>query len=167
MSDWREELRQQLADGGRIAVLGAGSVLCGDDAAGMLVIDYLREQAQEDTALLLCAGSTAPENFTGEIKRFAPQHLLVVDAAYIGREPGAIQIITADAIHGAGFSTHMLPFPLMLDYLRAHLDCSVTVIGVQPRCTDFGADAGAEVTAAARLLAATILELLGKGAAKA
>ncbi|MEG1662287.1 MAG: hydrogenase maturation protease, partial [Clostridiales bacterium] len=117
---WRTQLQEMVPAGVPIAVLGVGSVLCGDDAAGMEVIARL-EQYDLPGRILLCAGSTAPENFTGVIKKFAPTYLIVIDAAYMEKPPGTIAIIPAEAIDGMGFSTHMLPMSVMLNYLRQEL----------------------------------------------
>ena len=88
--------------------------------------------------LLLIAGSTAPENFTGVIKDFAPDKLFIVDAAYVGGLPGEVKVIPAAEISGVSFSTHMLPLPVMLKYLAAELPCDVIFIGIQPKSTEHG-----------------------------
>ena len=47
MSHWSLDLQKLLKNSHRIAVLGAGSELCGDDAAGMLVAHKLKEIADD------------------------------------------------------------------------------------------------------------------------
>ncbi len=143
-------ITEKLAASQRPAVLGVGSVLKGDDAAGMLLAEKLKGRAP--TAMLVMAGSTAPENFTGVIKEYSPDTLFIVDAAKMGQKAGQIQLIDTTDIAGATFSTHMLPLPLMLDYLKAETGCAVVCIGIEPKTTEFGVEVCAEVNEAVERL---------------
>lgn len=153
--NWREQLQPRLRSVRRLAVLGAGSVLCGDDAAGMLLAERLQAHPRHD--LLALAGSTAPENFTGQIKDFAPELLLIVDAAFIGREVGEIALIEADQVKGVSFSTHMLPFTVLIDYLRRETGIETLIVGIQPGPTEFATEPGPLIVAAAEQLADFLL----------
>jgi len=157
---WSETLAQVLTGAEKIAILGIGSVLCGDDAAGMELIAYLEEHAPASERLLLLGGSTAPENFIGEIRHFAPDHLFVVDAAYLDTPVGTIAVVDPADIDGIGFSTHMLPFSVMLDYLHSSCPCPTTCIGITPSNTDFGATLCREVSDAVIHLAEELLRYL-------
>lgn len=133
----RDYLKNDMQPGQKYAVLGIGSALRSDDAAGMYFIELLGNLVQQDD-LLLIAGSTAPENFTGVIKNFAPDRLIIVDAAHIGLLPGEVKVVPACDISGVSFSTHMLPLSVMLKYLESETGCDVLFIGIQPKCTDQG-----------------------------
>jgi len=133
----RDYLKNIMQSGQRYAVMGIGSVLRSDDAAGMYFIELLSGMIKRDN-LLLIAGSTAPENFTGAIKDFKPDVLFIVDAAHMGLLPGEAKVVPACDISGFSFSTHMLPLPVMLKYLEAESGCDVLFIGIQPKCTDYG-----------------------------
>lgn len=154
-----ESLASILA-GGRTAILGVGSVLRSDDGAGMYLIELLERELDGRGDLLLLGGSTAPENFTGVIKDFAPDTLLVVDASQMNRETGTVELIPENRISGATFSTHMLPMPVMLSYLREECGCAVHVIGIQPESIEMGDEMCSAVRAAVETLAAEILEIL-------
>jgi len=131
-----EYLQTRIENASKVAILGAGSVLKADDAAGMLLIEKLEQLLGKDyPQVLLVAGSTAPENCTGVIKSFAPEHLFIVDAALLEEEPGVIGVIEPEQIKAISFSTHMLPFPIMVDYLQKQMDCPVSIIGIQPKST--------------------------------
>jgi len=134
----------------RLAVLGVGSSLRADDAAGGIVIERLREKYgfSASPGLSLMFGETAPENFSGKIKAFRPTHLLVIDAAELGREPGEAVEIDPGAIGGPTFCSHMLPLKIMLDYLVRETGVSVTILGIQYKCLDFDADMTPEMEAA-------------------
>ncbi|NLW57005.1 MAG: hydrogenase maturation peptidase HycI [Firmicutes bacterium] len=133
----RRYLRKSIKPEEKVALLGVGSTLRSDDAAGMYFIQLLAGLLQQERTLLL-AGSSAPENFTGVIKEFAPDKLFIVDAAHMGLLPGEAKIVPADAIGGVSFATHMLPLPVMLKYLESESGCEVVFIGIQPQCTEQG-----------------------------
>ena len=130
-------LKSKIIPGRKYAVLGIGSTQRSDDAAGMYFTELLSGMIKQDNVLLI-AGSTAPENFTGVIRDFGPDILFIVDAAYMGFLPGEVKIVPACDIGGVSFSTHILPLTVMLDYLQAELGCEVLFIGIQPASTDYG-----------------------------
>jgi hydrogenase 3 maturation protease len=106
-------------------------------------------------------GETAPENLTGEIKRFRPSHLVVIDAAEAGHKPGHLSLIEVSAIgSGGALSTHNLPISVLTDYLQKDTGCQVLVLGIQPASIHFGAEPTAAVLAAAERLAAALAAAL-------
>lgn len=86
----------------------------------------------------LWEGGTAPENLTGEIRRFKPSHILLVDAADLGLKPGAVTLVEPDTIGNIPCSTHTLPLKILTGYLKASFPCDIMIIGIQPKHTDFG-----------------------------
>ncbi len=148
----QDYLKNNVQSGQKNAILGIGSILRSDDAAGMYFIELLSEMVQKEN-LLLIAGSTAPENFTGVIKDFAPDKLWIIDAAHMGLRPGEIKIVPACDICGVSFSTHMLPLSVMLKYLESEAGCEVVFFGIQPRCTDQGLSMCEEVKEGTKKLA--------------
>jgi hydrogenase 3 maturation protease len=59
-------------------------------------------------------------------------HLLIIDAAEIHQQPGTIQWNPAEAIDGISASTHGLSLSMLARYLTLDLNCTVTLLGVQP-----------------------------------
>lgn len=136
----------------RAAVLGVGSELCHDDAVGLYAVARMKKEP--DLAdLLLLSGESAPENFTGVIKQFRPDVLFVLDAAYMELPAGSFQLLPYEKAAGLSFSTHMLPLPLMMDYVRAECGCACYVIGIQPADTSQGIGISPRVREGARKLA--------------
>ena len=90
----RAGLKKKLQGARKVALLAVGSSLRGDDAAGLLVAEHLKTlpRLKKDT-LKIFMGETAPENLTGEIKRYLPTHLIVIDSAEIGARAGEISLI--------------------------------------------------------------------------
>lgn len=135
-----------------MCVLGVGNPLGGDDAAGVLLSRLLREQSKPGRALLVLEGGLAPENQTGAVRAFAPDIVLMVDAALLGQPPGALMWVDAADIDGLGASSHSLPLSLLARYLVAEIGCEVHIIGIQPAHTDFAAPPSAPVLHAVRCL---------------
>jgi hydrogenase 3 maturation protease len=141
-------LKQKLENASKIAVLGVGSQLRGDDVAGILAAQQIEKGRRKISSpqIEVFIGNTAPENLTSQIKKFNPSHLLIIDSADINASPGQMSIIQPQDIAGNTFSTHSLPLKLMVDYLLFSLpDLKVVVIGIQPQNIDMGKNVSKEV----------------------
>ena len=131
----------------RVAILGVGNQFRADDAVGVLIARALsnRECARDTEHLLIIEAGHAPENTTGELRKFAPDLVLILDAAEMGQQPGAIQWIPEEAIDGMSASTHSLPLSMLARYLTLDLNCTVTLLGIQPGSNEVGGEISAEV----------------------
>jgi hydrogenase 3 maturation protease len=166
MRDLRKELANRLKRAKRVAILGVGSEFRGDDAAGMLVAEALSRYARRTThdarragRLQVFYGATAPENLTGEIIRYKPSHIVIVDTADIKVRPGNVVLLDAkDLGEGVSFSTHKLPPKVMIDYLKKRLKCGIMVIGIQPKRISFGKTVSREVRNSATGVSRAILK---------
>jgi hydrogenase 3 maturation protease len=159
-------LPDELLRAERVAVLGVGSELRGDDVAGVLVARKLQAWCARRGCHRLAAfvGTSAPENLTGEIARFRPDWVVMVDAAHLGREPGAVEIVTREKIGGLSFSTHMLPAPIVLDYLEKTTGCRSLVVGIQLEQTEVLADPSTSVVEAVGRLVRVFQRAFGRPA---
>jgi hydrogenase 3 maturation protease len=119
-----------------VAVLGVGQALCADDAAGVLVARRLRPNGQR----LVIDGGPAPENYAGAILDFAPDLILMVDAARMDTPPGTIAWIPLDDVGGFSGSSHTLPLRVLAQYLLLHTSAEIALIGIQPAVTLFDAE---------------------------
>jgi hydrogenase 3 maturation protease len=129
-----------------VVVLGVGSELLSDDAAGVRVAAAIgRKPLPGVTAM---DGGSAPENCTAELRQISPSHLIIVDCAQMGEAPGTVRIIDAADIGGVSFGTHALPLSVLADYVAREIGCRVTVIGIQPLTIEFGEGLSPEVSAA-------------------
>ncbi len=139
-------------------MLGVGSELHGDDAAGILVARQLRRLRGRNSlaGIGVSIGGTAPENVTGEIVRFVPRHILLIDAADLRRRPGAIVRVKPEAIGGLSCSTHSLSLTVLVSYLTESCGCPATVLGIQPASAAFGDPVSDAVRAAVRLVVSEI-----------
>jgi hydrogenase 3 maturation protease len=156
-------LKQKLNNARRVAILGVGSELRGDDVVGLLAAQQIEKNTKGKSVtpqLQVFMGETAPENLTGEIKQFQPTHLIIIDAAQLNKEPGHIEVMEPETIGGTSFCTHSLPLKVIIGYLLESFKFQAIIIGIQPKTLTFGAKPTKEVVAAAKHIADAITELL-------
>jgi len=145
-----------------------GQELNGDDAAGVLVARNLEKRQRAgggaprpvSISLLVVEGAHAPENSTGAIRRFAPDLVLLIDAAEMGDHPGTIRWLDWQEAVGLDSSTHSLPPSMVARYLAAELSCEVALIGIQVQDTSLGARISPPVRRAIRTVAQGLAALL-------
>jgi len=107
-------------------LLGIGNPQNGDDGAGIVVASRFKK---EGWVSLSCG--TAPENFTGVIRKTRPDCLVLVDAAAMGLSPGEFRIIPRHKIVDVSIGTHQLSLSLLIDFLSDTAG-RIVLIGIQP-----------------------------------
>jgi hydrogenase 3 maturation protease len=122
----------------RIALIGVGNPMRGDDVAGILLTRLLRPLANANDKLLVACAGTAPENCIGLIRRFNPDLVLFIDAAQLNEKPGAVRWIPWRMTTGFSASTHTLPIYLLASYLNREMGCQIALLGIQPAHLSFG-----------------------------
>jgi hydrogenase 3 maturation protease len=143
-----------------VVVLGVGSELRGDDVAGIIAASVIEKRTSGNKDIKVLFGTTAPENYTGEIKKHLPTHIIIIDAAELGKKPGEVGIIEEADIGGVSFSTHMLPTRMVIDYLRMFLSSEIITVGIQPERLEFDSKPTETVRKAAEALGEFISESL-------
>ena len=142
--------------GKRIALLGTGNSLLGDDGIGPFLIGSLKGK----TKFYLIDGGSVPENFVYEIIKNKPEVLILADAADLGKPAGTTQIVDEADISNVSFSSHQMPLSALIKYVKSELPELKTIfIGIQPKHKDFEKPLSKEAKAAVAQLAA-ILEKL-------
>jgi hydrogenase 3 maturation protease len=117
-------------------LLTVGNGMMGDDGAGVLLAQMLREQPLEDWTAL--NGGSAPENILHRVREMEPQRVLVVDAADMDLEPGSIRQINAEKLEDPFLmTTHTLPLTFLIESLREFVP-QVDLLGIQPTIVAFG-----------------------------
>ena len=137
---------------GRIALLGIGNELRGDDAAGLHIARSLLSRPDTPPDWLVLETGPAPENYTGRLRRFAPECVLLVDAAHMGLTPGAVRWLDWRDTGGMSASTHTLPLHILAQYIENELSCPVCLVGIQGAQNEVGADLSPEVRQAVQSL---------------
>jgi hydrogenase 3 maturation protease len=127
-------------------LLTVGNGMMGDDGAGVLLAQMLRELPLDDWAAL--NGGSAPENVVHRIREMDASRVLVVDAADMDLEPGSIRRIHADRLDDPFLmTTHTLPLTFLIESLREFVP-QVELLGIQPRMVAFGYPMSDEVRTA-------------------
>lgn len=176
----------------RIALVGIGNELNGDDAAGVLMVRILAKRYQNkekhvdqgDSAedrcasvryepmrtaylsrgeyeMMLVEGGIAPEAFSGPLRRFGPDWVILIDAAAMDEEPGTTAWVDWRLADGLSATTHTMPPTMLAKFLIHELGCQVGLIGIQPACVEMDAALDENVVKAVVEGADEILELIG------
>lgn len=166
-SCWSELLAQKLATltaalnrSPRLALLGIGNELNGDDAAGVLVARGLMARLASRPHLLLLEAGLAPEAFTAPLRRFAPDCVILVDAALLDEAPGAVTLVDWRQTDGLSATTHTLPPSVLVKFLQHELNCAVELILIQPDDIEFDHPVTAQVREAVDRTVAELSQLL-------
>lgn len=122
---------------GRVAIVGIGNELSGDDAVGVLIARELASRIGPQPDRLVLDAGTAPENFTGLLRRFRPDLVLLVDAAHLSAEPGTAVWLDWEQTDGLSGSTHTLPPSVLAQFLVQELGCRLALLVVQPAHLEF------------------------------
>lgn len=153
----------------RVAVVGIGHELRGDDAAGVAVVRVLKTRLRDQRTrsgrpasrapqpiVLVIDGGPAPENHTATLRRFAPDVILFVDSAEMGVRPGSVRRLRQEAVSGVTASTHTLPVSVLAEYLERETNCVLTLVGIQPARNGLGDPLSPLVAAAVERVARSL-----------
>lgn len=162
---WRTSLSRLLSQrtNKRIAIVGVGNEMRGDDAAGMLVVRALGLRVVNLGRLRIIEGGHAPENATADLRKFAPDLVLLIDAADMGKDAGSIALIPMEHIDGISASTHSLPLSMLARYLTLELNCEVALLGIQPKSIEMGESVSDAVNQAVSDIVEEISTLCSEG----
>jgi hydrogenase 3 maturation protease len=143
-SSWRVSLQQTATklnrgtEPPRIAVLGVGNELRGDDAAGVFTVRNLQQKGLASSQFLLLDTGPSPENFTSPVVKFSPDWIIMIDAARLNYRPGRIACFSMDEVGGVGAFTHGLPLSMIGEYLVETTHCVFSLLGIQLAHSEFG-----------------------------
>ncbi len=128
-----DEIRKRLAGTSRVAIIGVGDECSPVDRLGIYAARHLLNGQVPPSSVFLAG--TMPESITAPVRRYKPDHILLLDAADTGARPGTIAIIPKETIGGTLFSTHTLPLSAIMEYLAQDSSAEVTLLGIQPDLT--------------------------------
>lgn len=163
LSQVERDLRNWLSGASRVVIVGIGSEWRGDDAVGARIVQEVHGKTSSSVLPIVCW--TVPESYTGPIRRFAPTHVLLIDAAELGRKPGTCRLVVPEEVLGLSLSTHTMPLKLLVKYLSKATGASIALLAVQPRQTKLGEGLSQELQKGAQELAGMLLRVLPGGEA--
>ncbi len=152
---WKRRLSEALGRPKRLVVMGVGNVDRGDDAAGVYAAELLARHARPAIPrLTVIQAQAVPENFTGKIRGFGADAVLIMDAASGGFRPGTIHVVDARRIADEDVSTHRTPLSTLADFLEKTAGCRMVILGIEPENLAPGSGMTPRVRAAAAEAAA-------------
>jgi len=180
-----ERLIDFLTNCSSLVILGIGNDIRGDDGLGPYIINQLDilkddllnngesvcegidDNADELSSFkpadvsLINAGSV-PENFTSEIKKSNPSHIIIIDVALMNKAPGEINIVDKENIKNISVSTHSMSLSYLIKYLELDISFNVLFIAVQPEIMDLSFDLSFKVKESSDLLVETLFSIIYK-----
>jgi hydrogenase 3 maturation protease len=158
-SNLEKELREWLADHGRVVVAGIGNLIRMDDFVGVKIVQDLQGKVPGNVSLIEC--ETVPESFMDEIAEFKPSHVLLIDAAVMQLKPGEVRLFDAEKVTSfPAISTHMLPLRVFCEYITKMSGAKIALLLIEPCNTEFGEGLTQAVTDAAIKITEDLLTLL-------
>lgn len=121
----------------RIAIVGIGNRMRGDDGVGPALIDRLKNVLPEGGFSLFDCGET-PENWIIPIINAKPKTVFIVDSVDFGAPPGSIKIFEPTELGPKGISTHSMSLDIFVNYLKIELGATIFLIGIQPKSLRLG-----------------------------
>jgi hydrogenase 3 maturation protease len=137
-------------------IVGIGNLLKGDDGAGPLVCQRLR---QAKVGAELIDASTVPENYIQLVINKAPQNLLIIDTIDFGASAGTIDIFKPEQLNSLIASTHTLSPRLFVNIVCQSIKTSVYFVGIQPAQTQLGQSISPQVSQSIHWLAHALTEI--------
>lgn len=159
--DIEKVLQNWLASAKRVVVAGVGNPMRNDDYVGLKIAEDLQGKFSDNVRVLDC--EAVPESFLLDIEEFQPTHVLLVDAAVLGRKAGEASFVRfGDVPSFLAISSHALPLRLFCEYIEKSTSAEVRLLLVEPASTELGECLSPNVAATAEKLAKTLLSLLSK-----
>jgi hydrogenase 3 maturation protease len=143
----------------RILIVGLGNRMKSDDGAGSLLAERLEGRVK---APVIDAGISL-ENYAGPIIRHKPDTVILIDAVYIEKKPGTVEIIEESDMENSNLSTlstHSLSPLFFLNYLRRNGVLNILVIGIRPEIIIPGEGMSLPVKEAVRSLEYIFMDIL-------
>jgi hydrogenase maturation protease HycI len=159
--DLKEAISRRLAGADTVVICAVGNDFRGDDGVGILAGNMISESnLLHEEQVLICG--ELPENYLSEIVSLKPSHVVLLDAASVGREPGTIVIIEHDELYGGAISTHRLPLSFLARMISAQSgrEVDVFILAIQVGRCDFAGDVSPPVARAAEALAGALVGAL-------
>ena len=121
-------------------LIGVGNRLRGDGGVGSVVAERLAMVPPAGWRIL--DAGVAPEAFTGPIRRWRPNLLVIVDAVDMALPAGSLRRLTAERLPSLDcFHSHHPSLRQLCDYLSPVVE-RIVVVAVQPGAVDSAPDEG-------------------------
>jgi hydrogenase maturation protease len=147
-------------------VLAIGNTLLSDEGIGIHVLNALREQHPQPEGVTYLDGGTLSFTLAGAVEE--ADNLIVLDAAQLQREPGAVACLANEEMDNflgtAKRSVHEVGLLDLLDIARLteSLPTQRALVAIQPQKIDWGEGPTVEVAAAIPIAMQYVLDLMDR-----
>lgn len=163
--NWQVQLRMLLrscSSEARLAIVGVGHPLRGDDYVGSYAVKAIMEAT--DGALpqgaYLYDAEDAVEALVAKLARLGLKQVIFIDACEMGLRPGEASLLSVRETSYPFFTTHGIPLKVLAEQLLS--DSKVWVLAIQPRQTEFGGSLSPEIrvtaTKVSKFISANLVE---------
>jgi len=157
----QDVLEKWFADADRVVIAGIGNPIRRDDFVGVKLVQDLKGKISDEVRLLEC--ETVPESFMQEIVDINPSHVLLIDAAILGLNPGEIRLVFSEQVKDfPAITTHVLPLRIFCEYITKMTEAKIALLLIEPEDTEFGEGLTPAVQAAAEKVVVVLRKLLRK-----
>lgn len=153
-------MKKFLKGHGKIAILGIGNEIKGDDGLGPAIAKKLSNLVSNNEDIIIFDGGTVPENYTGSIRKENPSHIILVDAVEMKKEPGHIRVVCKDEIANYNISTHAMPVSFLIKYMETTIGAEIILIGIQPKQMELDQNISKEIEESIDKVISAIFELI-------
>jgi len=119
----------------KLVFIGLGNPLCGDDAAGQILLERLAHRTELAGAHFMFTGST-PENYLTKITKKEPDAVIFIDTARFNPIPGKIEFLEERNLSPTDFSTHTFSIEMIAAYITSVRPCRIFYLGIEPKSTE-------------------------------
>lgn len=135
------ELKSRLK--GKVAILGVGNTLRGDDGLGSILASRIKEKVP----FIVFDAGVSPENYLEKVVKERPDTIVIIDAADFKGSPGELRILGPEGLKNANlFSTHNASLSLTINYLQNNLSADIIILIIQPKNINFGDKLNPEIS---------------------
>jgi len=155
---FHESLQKWFAGAEKVVIAGIGNPIRMDDFVGVKILKNLEGKVSDGVQLIEC--ETVPESFLETIIEFSPTHVLLIDAAVLGFEPGDFHLVDPESVADVpAVTTHMLPLRIFCEYITKMTGAKISLLLIEPEKTDFGEGLTQKVGEASDRITEILLEL--------
>ena len=131
-ANWQPRFREMLVSTSptaRMALVGVGHPMRGDDFVGSFIVKALMKRMRMDEVVLFDA-EDGIEWVISKIAESNPKRLILLDACEMNASPGEVALIPLDETNYPFFTTHGIPLKLLVSKLLPFVE--TWVLAIQP-----------------------------------
>jgi len=160
---WQRDLQQLLKSASttnKVALVGIGHPLRGDDYVGSHIVKTLTESLKDvlpDGVYLVDAEGDI-EAIIMKLVDLAPRHVMFIDACEMKLKTGEIRLLSIEETSYPFFTTHGVPLKVLAQQLLPK--SKAWVLAIQPKQSEFSEELSTEVNEAADSISRFFMKIL-------